>query len=83
MGRPLNIVMLTPEIMVKCNKKWFPDVWDKEDRDLKLTKSKKLEDASRLDIPTDDIITGFMVPGGTLEGFPSLITRCQGKYLKR
>ena len=83
MGRPLNIVMLTPEIMVKCNKAWFPDVWDKDERDLKLTKSKKLEDASRLDIPTDDVITGFMVPGGTLESFPSLITRCQREILEK
>ena len=83
MGRPLNIVMLTPEIMVKCNRKWFPDVWDRDDRDLKLTKSKKLEDASRLDIPTDDIITAYMVPGGTLEGFPSLITRCQREIVEK
>ena len=83
MGRSLNVLMLTPEIMVQCNRKWFPDVWDRpSDRD-KLKKGTKLEDNSRLNVPTDELIASYMRPGGTLQGFDSLITRCQNEILDK
>jgi len=77
-GTSLNVLLLTPEIMVRCNRVWFE--WCERN---KISKGTKLEDNSILHIPTDEIITREMVPRGILQDFDSLMTRIHKEILER
>ena len=77
-GTSLNVLLLTPEIMVRCNRVWFE--WCERN---KISKGTKLEDNSILHVPTDEIITREMVPRGILQDFDSLMTRIHKEILER
>jgi len=76
-GFVLEVTLLTSEIMILFNKKWFE--WCRLDN---ITRDRKIEGGSILRIPTDHLIRQEMTaPGGILQGIESNMTQLQKKIL--